>query len=124
MLSGSSSESANEARCPPASDPCSTSPSAPALAAIRASRGLVLGHVSPEAAAGGPIAAVQDGDMISIDLESYSVSIEVEESILSERLANLPAWTPRVNGGYLHRYAEMVTSASTGAVFTESIVAD
>ena len=88
-----------------------------------ASRGLVLGHVSPEAAAGGPIAAVQDGDMISIDLESYGVNIEVEESVLSERLANLPAWTSRVNGGYLHRYAAMVTSASTGAVFTESITA-
>ena len=84
-----------------------------------ASRGLVLGHVSPEAAAGGPIAAVQDGDLISIDLENYSVNLEVDERTLSQRLASLPAWEPRVRNGYLRRYAEAVTSACTGAVFAD-----
>ena len=82
-----------------------------------ASRGLVMGHVSPEAAAGGPIAAVQDGDMITIDLERYALELDVDQETLSTRLANLPAWKPRAQVGYLRRYAEAVTSASTGAVF-------
>ena len=82
-----------------------------------ASRGLVIGHVSPEAAAGGPIAAVQDGDSISIDLEDYSVNIDVDDGLIRQRLANLPEWTSRIGSGYLRRYAEAVTSASTGAVF-------
>ena len=84
-----------------------------------ASRGLVIGHVSPEAAARGPIAAVQNGDTISIDLESYCVDIEVDEETLKKRLDSLPAWKPRVSRGYLRRYAELVTSASTGAVFAD-----
>jgi dihydroxy-acid dehydratase len=82
-----------------------------------ASRGLVLGHVSPEAAAGGPIAAVQDGDMIRIDLDEYRVDVELDDETLKERLSNLPAWKPRVTRGYLRRYAQLVTSASTGGVF-------
>ena len=82
-----------------------------------ASRGLVLGHVSPEAAARGPIAAVQDGDMISIDLDNYSVDIEIDSETLKERLDILPKWTPRATKGYLRRYAQLVTSASTGGVF-------
>jgi len=81
-----------------------------------ASRGLVLGHVSPEAAAHGPIAAVQDGDIVSIDLESYSVNLEVDSETVKERLNNLPEWKPSAKG-YLRRYAEQVTSASTGGVF-------
>jgi len=85
-----------------------------------ASRGLVVGHTSPEAAAGGPIAAVQDGDMIVIDLENYSIDLEVDPATLAWRLASLPAWEPRVPNGYLHRYAEAVTSASSGAVFNRT----
>jgi len=82
-----------------------------------ASRGLVIGHVSPEAAAGGPIALVEDGDMITIDLDNYRVDLEVDEATLRRRAEQLPAWRPRVAEGYLRRYAEYVTSASTGAVF-------
>jgi len=84
-----------------------------------ASRGLVIGHVSPEAAAGGPITAVQNGDMIQIDLDNYRVDIEVDDEALKRRLAELPAWTPRVESAYLRRYAMHVTSASTGAIFED-----
>jgi len=85
-----------------------------------ASRGLVVGHVSPEAAAGGPIALVQDGDMISIDLENYALNLEVDAATLARRQGNLPAWTPPAHDGYLRRYAQFVTSASTGAVFAKA----
>jgi len=84
------------------------------------SRGLVIGHVSPEAAAGGPIAAVQDGDMIAIDLETYSMNLEVDAATLAQRLAKLPAWNPPAYDGYLRRYAQSVTSANTGAVFSRA----
>ena len=84
-----------------------------------ASRGSAIGHVSPEAAARGPIAAVQDGDQITIDITNRKLELHVSDDELQERLAALPAFTPRVQGGYLRRYARLVTSASTGAVFEE-----
>ena len=82
-----------------------------------ATRGAAIGHISPEAAAGGPIAIVQDGDLIAIDIPAYSLNLELAEGEISNRLADLSPWQPRVKSGYLKRYAEAVTSASTGAVF-------
>jgi dihydroxy-acid dehydratase len=81
-----------------------------------ATRGAAIGHISPEAAAGGPLAAVQDGDFISIDIPGYTLTLELSEEEIQERLDRLPPWEPRIQSGYLKRYAEAVSSASTGAV--------
>jgi len=81
-------------------------------------RGPCIGHIAPEAAVGGPIALIRDGDRISIDIPRRRLDLEVPAAELSKRSEN---WTPppcRVSRGYLRRYAEMVTSANTGAVFS------
>jgi dihydroxy-acid dehydratase len=83
-----------------------------------ATRGAAIGHVSPEAASRGPIAALRDGDIIRIDIENYKLDAELSDKEITERLAKLAEFEPRVKTGYLKRYAEKVTSASTGAVFT------
>jgi dihydroxy-acid dehydratase len=83
-----------------------------------ATRGAAIGHVSPEAASRGPIAALKDGDIIKIDIENYRLDVELSDKEITERLGKLAAFEPRVKTGYLKRYAEKVTSASTGAVFT------
>jgi dihydroxy-acid dehydratase len=82
-----------------------------------ATRGAAIGHISPEAAERGALAAVRDGDLIRIDIPNRSLSLEVPEAEIARRLADLSPWEPSVRTGYLSRYAEMVTSASTGAVF-------
>jgi dihydroxy-acid dehydratase len=82
-----------------------------------ASRGVAIGHISPEAAARGPIAAIQDGDTVTIDVKSRTLQLEVEVDEIERRLTALPPWKCSVEGGYLRRYAEMVTSANTGGVF-------
>jgi dihydroxy-acid dehydratase len=84
-----------------------------------ASRGAAIGHLSPEAAAGGPIAALRDGDRITIDIPNQSLSVALDEDEMAARLAALPAFEPKVKRGYLRRYAQLVTSAHTGAVFQE-----
>jgi dihydroxy-acid dehydratase len=84
-----------------------------------ATRGASIGHVSPEAAARGPIAAVREGDMINIDIPNYKLDVELSEQEIADRLAGLPAYEPRIKTGYLVRYAERVSSASTGAVFRQ-----
>ena len=81
-----------------------------------ASRGASIGHVSPEAAVGGPIALVEEGDIIEIDINNYSINLKVSDEELEKRRA---AWTPRepkVTTGYLARYASMVTSGNRGAI--------
>ncbi len=83
-----------------------------------ATRGASIGHVSPEAAGKGPIAAVREGDIISIDIPNYKLSIELTDKEIAERLAKLADFQPRIKTGYLRRYTEKVSSASTGAVFT------
>ncbi len=83
-----------------------------------ASRGAAIGHVSPEAAEGGLIAFVDDGDKIHIDIPNRSVTLLVDESEIEERRKR-GVKAPRDFGGYLSRYAKMVTSANTGAVFGE-----
>jgi dihydroxy-acid dehydratase len=79
-------------------------------------RGACIGHVSPEAAAGGPIAALQDGDVIEIDLDARSLNVRLTDTEISRRLEQLPPFTPNTNSSWLRRYARMVTSASHGAV--------
>ena len=79
-------------------------------------RGLSIGHCSPEAAAGGPIALVQEGDRISIDLHAGTVHWHVDADEEARRRAALPAFTPKIGTGYLARYSHLVTSASTGAI--------
>ena len=84
-----------------------------------ATRGAAIGHVSPEAASGGPIAAVQDGDIIKIDIPARKLNIEIDEVEVNKRLAQLPKFEPKVKEGYLKRYAEAVSSANSGAVFVK-----
>jgi len=79
-------------------------------------RGAAIGHISPEAAEGGPIALVQEGDSIWIDIPNRTLTLEVSEQELSERRARWVPPEPKVKEGYLYRYAKMVTSASTGAI--------
>ncbi len=84
-----------------------------------ASRGAAIGHISPEAAAAGPLALVQDGDVIAIDIPNYRLSLLVSEEELARRRASLEEFMPRVQAGYLRRYARQVTSASTGAILED-----
>jgi len=82
-----------------------------------ASRGSAIGHVSPEAAANGPIAAIQDGDMIEIDIPNKKLNIRLSKEDIQKRLATLPEFEPKIKTGYLARYAKIVSSADKGAVF-------
>ncbi len=82
-------------------------------------RGACIGHVSPEAAAGGPIAALQAGDMIEIDLDNRQLNVHLSPEELQKRLAALPPFEPRVQSKWLRRYSHFVTSADTGAVLAE-----
>ena len=80
-------------------------------------RGAAIGHVSPEAASRGPVAALTDGDTIKIDIPSYKLEVELSDQEITDRLAQLADFEPKVKTGYLRRYTEKVSSASTGAVF-------
>jgi dihydroxy-acid dehydratase len=80
-----------------------------------ATRGAAMGHVSPEAADGGAIALVQDGDFIAIDIPRRSIALEVDEATLAARKAVWTPPAPKVTKGYLARYAKQVSSANTGA---------
>jgi dihydroxy-acid dehydratase len=81
-----------------------------------ATRGAAIGHVSPEAAANGPIAAIREGDTIVIDLEARTLDLDLPASELAERLEALPPFEPEAASRWLRRYSRLVTSASTGAV--------
>jgi dihydroxy-acid dehydratase len=82
-----------------------------------ATRGIAIGHISPEAAARGTIAAIRDGDTIRIDIPARTLDLQVPQDEIEQRLALLPAWKSPVKKGYLRRYSQLVTSANTGAVF-------
>lgn len=82
-----------------------------------ATRGAAIGHVSPEAASRGPIAALKNGDIINIDIPNGKLDAELSKTEISARLKKVPEFELRVKTGYLRRYAEKVSSASTGAVF-------
>ena len=81
-----------------------------------ASQGACIGHISPEAMAGGPIALIHDGDVISIDIPNRSLELEVSDAELAERRKAWKKPEPKIKTGYLARYARMTTSASTGAI--------
>jgi dihydroxy-acid dehydratase len=79
-------------------------------------RGACIGHVSPEAAAGGPIAVLRAGDIIDIDLDARTLSVRLSDEEIRSRVAALPEFKPRTHSKWLRRYAHFVTSANTGAV--------
>ena len=83
-----------------------------------ATRGAAIGHISPEAASRGPIAAVKDGDIIKIDIPAHKLEVELSDKEIAQRLAQLGEFEPKAKTGYLRYYAEKVSSASTGAVFS------
>jgi len=83
-----------------------------------ATRGAAIGHVSPEAASRGPIAALKDGDLIKINIPDYKLDVELSDREISERIAQLAEFESKVKTGYLRYYTEKVCSASTGAVFS------
>lgn len=79
-------------------------------------RGACIGHVSPEAAEGGLIAALVNGDLITIDIPNRILSVDLSEEVINKRLAALPLFEPKIKKGYLSRYTRLVTSANTGAI--------
>ena len=81
-----------------------------------ATRGLMIGHVAPEAAAGGPIAAVQDGDVIDIDIPERRIALDVRPADVAKRLVRWRAPAPRYSTGVMSKYARLVSSAAEGAV--------
>lgn len=81
-----------------------------------ASQGACIGHISPEAMEGGPIALIEDGDMITIDIPHRKLELEVSDEVLAKRKAAWKRPEPKIKTGYLARYARLTTSASTGAV--------
>jgi len=82
-------------------------------------RGACIGHISPEAAARGPIAALQPGDRIDIDLDARTLDVQLSDKEFQSRLATLPPFEPRTHSKWLRRYAHFVTSADTGAVLMD-----
>ena len=81
-----------------------------------ASRGASIGHVSPEAAVGGPIALIEEGDIIKIDIPANTINVDVSDEVLAERKKNWTPREPKINSGYLARYRQLVTSGNRGAV--------
>ncbi|WP_248930252.1 dihydroxy-acid dehydratase [Paenibacillus hamazuiensis] len=81
-----------------------------------ASRGISIGHISPEAAEGGPIAFVEDGDFIDLDMINRTITLQVSDEELERRRANWKGFEPKVKTGYLARYSKLVTNASAGGV--------
>jgi len=79
-------------------------------------RGACIGHISPEAAAGGPIAIIKEGDIISINIKNRSIDLKIDDKSFNKRMKDLEDFIPKINSGYLGRYARLVTSADTGAV--------
>lgn len=82
-------------------------------------QGAAIGHISPEAAEGGPIALVRDDDIISIDIPKKKLTLKVSDGELTRRKKDFKPRPSSVKSGYLARYAQLVTSASTGAIFRE-----
>lgn len=83
-----------------------------------ASRGAAIGHVSPEAAIGGPIALLEEGDIISINIPEHKLEVELSDEVLEERRKNWKPREPRITTGYLARYAKLVSSGTSGAVLS------
>jgi dihydroxy-acid dehydratase len=79
-------------------------------------RGAAIGHISPEAALKGPIAAVNEGDIVEIDIPARKLNVKLDDKTIQERVQNLGAFEPKIKTGYLRRYSQMVQSADTGAI--------
>ena len=79
-------------------------------------RGACIGHVSPEAAEGGTIAVIQNGDIISIDIPNKKLEVEISNEEIAERFKKLPPFEQKIKKGFLARYTKLVTSANTGAI--------
>jgi dihydroxy-acid dehydratase len=79
-------------------------------------RGACIGHISPEAASGGPIAIIEEKDQIEIDIKNRTINLKIDESTFENRMKNINEFEPKITTGYLGRYARMVTSADTGAI--------
>jgi dihydroxy-acid dehydratase len=82
-------------------------------------RGMCIGHISPEAAARGPIAALQPGDVVEIDLTTRTLNVRLSDEEIQERLTALPPFEPKIQSKWLRRYSHFVTSADTGAVLSD-----
>jgi len=82
-------------------------------------QGAAIGHISPEAAEGGPMALVQEGDIIAINIPAKTLTLKVSDQELAKRRKVLKAFQPTITSGYLARYAKLVTSAATGAIFKD-----
>ena len=89
-----------------------------------AARGASIGHISPEAAVGGPIALIEEGDIIAIDIPANTINVKVSDEVLAERRAKWTPKEPKVKTGYLARYASMVTSADKGAILKVDYTSD
>lgn len=81
-----------------------------------ATRGAAIGHISPEAAVGGPIALVEEGDTIEIDINANTINLLVSDEEMAKRKAEWKPRQPKITTGYLARYAKLVTSGAQGAV--------
>jgi dihydroxy-acid dehydratase len=81
-----------------------------------ATRGFMIGHVAPEAAVGGPIAAVEEGDIINIEIDNRKIDLEVAPEVLAERMSKWTAPAPKYEYGVFAKYAALVGSAAEGAV--------
>ena len=81
-------------------------------------RGACIGHVSPEAAAGGPLAALQDGDQIDFDLDANSLNVDLSDEEINKRLKALPPFKTTTKSSWLRRYSRSVSSANHGAILT------
>ena len=79
-------------------------------------RGPCIGHISPEAAEGGPMAIIQDGDRISIDIPARRIDLLISEEEKKRRFSTWKPLPPKITSGYLSRYAKLVTSAATGGI--------
>jgi dihydroxy-acid dehydratase len=88
------------------------------------SRGACIGHISPEAAENGPIAALENGDIITVDIPNRSISVDLTDEIIAERLGLLKPFVPKIKKGYLARYAQLVTSANTGAILKSTVTCE
>src|SRR5690606_23874901 len=83
------------------------------------SRGISIGHISPEAAAGGPIAALRDGDIVDIDIAARRIDVELSDAEIAARIAAATPPQRELPGRWLKRYRALVTSANTGAVLRD-----
>jgi dihydroxy-acid dehydratase len=81
-----------------------------------ATRGLMVGHVTPEAACGGPIASLRDGDLICLDIDNRTLDVELSQEEIDRRLSEWREPEPRYKSGVFAKYAKLVSSASQGAI--------